>query len=318
MFANQKLKAQKYRDTLAAIDLGSNAVRFFVATLHKDELHIRKNSRYPIRLGEDVFSSGEVSEQKILELEEAFIRFKKRIEKYGIKKVRACGTSALRNATNGDQVIERVQKASGIQIERITGEQEADLIRSAVCREFELSNCNILLIDIGGGSTELTLVTNEEIVASRSFPVGSVRLLPYENLLEIDVKLQPHLEAMKEFIQEVNGKHVIDFAVGTGGNLRRIGKLRQSILGKKNTEEASFKDICKIFETLKETTYQQRVEEFGMRKDRADVIMPAIALIFNLMSDHEITELIMPKVGLKDGILFSMLDEMPNEVILWD
>ncbi len=229
--------------TYGAIDLGSNAMRAIIARRVGSELMVIKNFRVPLRLGEDVFNGGFISPKKMEETENAFIELFHSFAAYGVTEVRCMATSAMRDAMNGPILIEKILKYTGIEIEIIRGKEEANVICEAVKSQLDFRDHDVMLMDIGGGSTELTLIKNGEIVGVKSFNVGTVRLLHYKNQIELEKKINFELERMLVFIREHFGKKKPDFFVGTGGNLRRIGKIRKKTLGRPTSQLATFSEI---------------------------------------------------------------------------
>lgn len=304
--------------TYGAIDLGSNAMRAIIARRNGNELAVIKSFRVPLRLGEDVFNGGFISDRKMEETENAFIELFHAFAAYGVTEVRAMATSAMRDAINGPLLAEKILKTTGIEIEIIRGREEANVICEAVKSQLDFSDYNILLMDIGGGSTELTLIRDGELVGVKSFNVGTVRLLHYKNQVELEKKINFELERMLGFIREHFGKKTPDFFVGTGGNLRRIGKIRKKTLGKATSQMATFSEISHMEDIILSMSYIDRIRGLELTENQADVILPATMLTQKLMQKLKLTEILLPKVGLKEGILLSMQDEPPKKFILLD
>ena len=304
--------------TYGAIDLGSNAMRALIARRNGNELAVIKSFRVPLRLGEDVFNGGFISERKMEQTENAFIELFHAFAAYGVTEVRAMATSAMRDAINGPLLTEKILKTTGIAIEIIRGKEEARIICEAVKSQLDFSDYNVLLMDIGGGSTELTLIRNGELVGVKSFNVGTVRLLHYKNQVELEKKINFELERMLVFIRETFGKKTPDFFVGTGGNLRRIGKIRKKTLGKATSQMATFSEISHMEDIILSMSYIDRIRGLELTENQADVILPATMLTQKLMQKLKLTEILLPKVGLKEGILLSMQEEPPKKFILLD
>ncbi len=306
------------RQTVAAIDLGSNALRASIALKSPRGVRIIKNLRVPLRLGEDVFSSGKISDEKMELTENAFIQLFHIFMEYNVSEVRAQATSAMRDARNGLELIKRIEKQTGIQIETISGTEEARMIFSAVQGQLNLKNKRALLMDIGGGSTELIAVHDEKIVGVHSFNIGTVRLLRYKSQEELELRIRLQIQKMMRFIERNLGKKKLDVFVGTGGNLRRIGKIRKKILGKSSSNEAFYREIAHMEETIFSMSYVDRIRSLELDQNRADVILPAIMITKILMEELKQPKIELPSVGLKEGIILSMLDEKPEEFILKD
>lgn len=305
-------------ETLAAIDLGSNALRAVIARRRGGEVRIIKSFREPLRLGEDVFSSGNISPQKMALTEEAFIKLFYFFSEYNVTKARAVATSAMRESKNAQVLADKIASYTGIQIETITGDLEAELICNAVKGQVNLKKKTAILMDIGGGSTELTIVKNEKVLAAQSFNVGTVRLLSYQNQAVLEGKITDQLGKMITFIEAFIKIKDINLMVGTGGNLRRIGKIRKKMLGKESSEFALLKEIEHMKETITSMSYIERIRKLEMDQNRADVILPAILMTHHLMEALKINKIHLPKVGLKEGIILSLLDEPPKKMILKD
>lgn len=313
-FINRALKLQH----IAAIDLGSNALRAIIVRKKKNELEVIKNFREPLRLGEDVFTTGGISQEKMQLTEEAFIRLFHAFAEYNVTDVRAQATSAMRESENGQELIDRVRRSTGIEIETIKGIQEAKLIYKAVRGRVKLDRKAAVLMDIGGGSTELTIVKDHTIIGVHSFNIGTVRLIQYKDQVELENRIQTQVHGMVKFVQKHLGKKSPDIMVGTGGNLRRIGKIRKKVLKRPSSEFASFKEIDHMEQAILSMSYVDRIRRLELDQNRADVILPAIMLTHHLMRALKMDEIHLPKVGLKEGIILSMLDEAPKKFILKD
>ncbi len=293
------------RRAVAAIDLGSNALRAVIVRPVKNRLHVVAEFREPLRLGEDVFKNGTISVPKIAATEDVFIRLLHLFAAHGVEDVRAIATSAMRDAKNAPLVVQRVEQATGIRIESISGLEEARLIHRAVGTEVPLKGKNAVLMDVGGGSTEITLVKKGKFVASRSFDVGTVRLLGLARQRDLDERVQAHVANIMRFIDAHLPHH--DLFVGTGGNLRRIGKIRKKILGK-SAEECLYREVAHMADTLFGMSFIERVRNLSLDPDRADVILPATMLVRTLMEALGADKILLPKVGLKEGVVLSMVD----------
>jgi exopolyphosphatase/guanosine-5'-triphosphate,3'-diphosphate pyrophosphatase len=304
--------------TFAAIDLGSNALRAVIAREENGVVEIIRNIRLPLRLGEDVFHTGEISSKKMLVTEEAFVRLFQVFVEYNVSEVRACATSAMRDARNGKLLVQRILNSTGIYLQTIQGVEEAQLIFKAVRGRVPLKKKTAILMDIGGGSTELTVVRNGDITGVQSFNVGTVRLLQYKDQQELEKSIREQLKHMLAFLKEhLRGKKP-DLLVGTGGNLRRIGKIRKKILGRETSELATWEEIHHMQEAILSMSYIERIRRLELDQNRADVILPAIMLTHHLMEKLKLGKIHLPKVGLKEGIILSMLDAPPKKFILKD
>lgn len=303
---------------LAAIDLGSNALRAIIVRKTGESIEVIKNFREPLRLGEDVFRNGGfITDEKMNLTEEAFIKLLHSFAEYNVTQTRAMATSAMRDASNGHLLAMRILEATGIEIETIQGKQEAKFIYQAVRGQLPIINKKTaLLMDIGGGSTELTIVKNGVILGVKSFNVGTVRLLQFKQE-ELEVRIHQQMEKMLKFIHSHLGSKKPDLFIGTGGNLRRIGKIRKLTMGK-SSREALFSEIDHMEQAILSMSYVDRIRRLELDQNRADVILPAIMLTHHLMETLKIGKIHLPKVGLKESIILSMLPHSPKEFILKD
>ncbi|TVQ92051.1 MAG: exopolyphosphatase [Bacteroidetes bacterium] len=288
---------------LSAIDIGSNAVRLFFSHVFEQDGQIvaEKASlmRVPIRLGEDVFNNHHISEEKILKLIKTMQAFKLLIEVAEPVACRACATSAMREAKNKDEVINRISKKSGIQIEIIDGVEEAKIV-SAVQNLDMVKNFNYsLFIDVGGGSTELSLMSTDGILESASFKIGTVRMLS-------GTVKGSEWEKMQDWLQKLNKNFQKILCVGSGGNVNKLAKL----YGRVPEKTLPFTNLEYAINDLKKYTLRQRIEIMGLRPDRADVIIPAGEIFYFIMKTMNVRLLLVPKIGLSDGIVSMMYREI--------
>ncbi len=304
-------------ETFAAIDLGSNALRAIIARKDGDQLEVVKSFREPLRLGEDVFNTGMISEQKMIQTEEAFIKLFHIFTEFNVKDARAMATSAMRDSKNGKILTKNIAHSTGITIETINGHEEAELIFNAVRGQLNLKKKNAVLMDIGGGSTEIILVKDEKILTVESFNVGTVRLLKLDQK-SLEKEIGQQLENMLRLVRSYFKIKDIDLLVGTGGNLRRIGKIRKKILGMPTSQLALFNEIHHMEEAILSMSYVDRIRRLELDQNRADVILPAIMLTHHLMQKLRQDKIYLPKVGLKEGILLSMIDTPIKKLILKD
>lgn len=285
--------------TYAAIDIGSNAVRLLVGEVIERADHpiIKKQTlvRVPIRLGEDVFDSGTISSAKRDQLIKSLKAFRLLTEVYNVSYLRCCATSAMREATNSEEVRSRVEMESGVHIEVINGKLEADLIYHTFWTQDLLKDRNYLYIDVGGGSTELTWLEKGRRVKSASFKVGTVRTLKGK----VDPAVWNEIDG---FLQELREEHGPLSAIGTGGNINRIFKEEMKPFG----EPLSIQEIRHQRDRIAAYTLEDRIRLLRLRPDRADVVIPAADIFLRIMEQANITEIFVPKVGLADGIIYDL------------
>jgi len=308
---HKKTPAETQR--LAAIDIGSNAIRLMLADYTPLGLRPIQKYRVPIRLGADVFSKGKISGKNLKASARAFRRFSEIIKKARVEKIRAVGTSALREAKNCEAFQELVRRKSGLKVEVIDGVEEARLIHLGVKREIHLETHSCLLIDIGGGSVELTFSDRGLLSATQSFPFGTVRTIEKmkkRNLAEKDLKLLigDYIAPMSHFLESHSLDQKLDFAVGTGGNLEAIGRLKPILLKINSRTSLSTAEIQVMIERLTQMSFRDRVQKLEMKPDRADVILPALHVVLTAMKLAGTERLLIPYVGLKDGLLWSMVE----------
>ena len=281
---------------IAAIDIGSNAVRMLISYVISsgDEYVFQKNSylRLPIRLGEDSFKNGIISNKKIILLTNAILSFKYIMKVHGIKEYKIYATSALRESINSKEVISIVKKNTDLNIELITGLKEAKIISKGNSLEKIEFNKTFLYVDVGGGSTEFSILRNGKEKISRSFKIGTVRLL--NNLVDdsmfMDIKkwLQSNID---------NDDKIKLFA--TGGNINKI----QLMTGSKSGKPISYLSIKDLSNNLMEFNYQERMMKFDLNPDRADVIIPALKIFITTMEFVKANKIFVPKSGLVDGMI---------------
>jgi len=281
---------------LAAIDIGSNSIRLLITNVipTPEYTYYRKVSmtRLPVRLGEDVFNEGKISKETTQRLVDAMQAYKYIMKVNNVADYRACATSAMREAKNGASVVKRIAKKTGINIELIDGAEEARLVfESKMFDKIQPIESNFLYIDVGGGSTELTLWINHEIVDSQSFKVGTVRIL---NGLD-----EPQeWSRMQKWITERTG-NLTDLAmIGSGGNINKTHKMS----GKQVNEPLSLRYLSITLKHISELTTEQRVMQLGLNFDRADVIVPALRIYTSATRWAGAHKMYVPKIGVSDGI----------------
>ncbi len=305
--------------TLAAIDIGSNAIRLSVGRIETDRnLTVLDNFREPLRLGRDVFTRRIISEDTSEAALDVFRRFKEIIDRNSVTFTKAAATSALREATNADSFIDKISHVSGIDIDVISPEEEARLIHLAIAGRVNLKNKTALLIDIGGGSTEITLTYDGSIVSTESYRLGAVRLL---QLLEEKKQGEKKFNALvQEYVgatrgrltKEIKGKK-IDLCIGTGGNIEALAVIKKEVLEKDKNGTVSVEDLSSILKKLMSLSFDERMQQFRLRPDRADVIVPASIILQEIIKIAGIEEVVVPRVGLKEGLMIDMAQTVFGE-----
>lgn len=281
----------------AAIDIGSNAGRLYFANVYEHEgvVIAEKASlvRIPLRLGEDAFKIGKISEERIENLLKTLKAFKLLIEVYQPISYIACATAAMREAQNNKEIVDRTKNEAGIELEVISGLEEARIL-SATNNIAIGSNYNIsMYIDVGGGSTEISMVTKEhKIIASNSFKIGTLRMLNHNNdTLE--------WKTLKKWLKEFKKDFGKIYCIGSGGNINKINKL----YGTKPDDIVSFVNLKNGYNQIRKLSLAKRIEDLGMRPDRADVIVPASQIFLTIMKWAKIDFIYVPKIGLSDGLI---------------
>lgn len=289
---------------LAAIDIGSNAARLLISEASPKstgEMDFTKVNlvRVPLRLGIDVFSTGAISDKRADSLVNTIKAYKLLLDVYEVKYVKAAATSAMRDASNGTEILERVKDETGMDIKVITGKEEASYIYENHIAENLDKTKGYLYIDVGGGSTELTFFSGNRLVFKESFNIGTLRLLQHQ-------VSETHWQQMKDFLKQQLRAYGPVMAIGSGGNINKIFSMSKKKEGKPLTLDL-LKDYYKEFSNF---TVEERIHVYNLREDRADVIVPALQIYVNVMRWMDIDEIFVPKIGLADGLVRSLYNEI--------
>jgi exopolyphosphatase/guanosine-5'-triphosphate,3'-diphosphate pyrophosphatase len=281
----------------AAIDIGSNAMRLLVTNIVEQEgqaTQFNKSSlvRVPIRLGQDAFTVGEITEENIDRMIDAMKAFKLLMKVHKVQKYLACATSAMREAYNGKEVVDIIKKKADIEIDIIDGKKEAAIIAASDLKQFINNDKAYLYVDVGGGSTEFSLFYEGKIIASKSFKNGTVRLL--NNMVNEIVwqEIEKWIKINTEYFEDIT-------LIGSGGNINKLFKLSE----KQQDKPLSYVYLSSQYQKLNNMTYEQRIAELGLNPDRADVIIPATRIYLNAMKWSGARHIYVPKIGLSDGIV---------------
>jgi exopolyphosphatase/guanosine-5'-triphosphate,3'-diphosphate pyrophosphatase len=293
---------------LAAIDIGSNAARLLISEVivdNKKNVSFNKLSliRVPLRLGFDVFETGEISKRKTDLLMHTMKAYISLLQAYEVKYLKACATSAMRDAKNTAEIIEMVKRETGIEIEVISGSDEASFIYENHVAENLDKEHSYLYIDVGGGSTELTFFSNNKLVFKDSFDIGTIRLL--KNKITDKV-----WDEMKEDIKDKTKGHKKVTAIGSGGNINKVYSLSK----RKDTRPLPFELIRDFYKELSNASLNERINVYKLREDRADVIVPALQIYVNVMKWAGAAEIYVPKIGLADGLIQHLWEEIKDNV----
>ena len=283
----------------AAIDIGSNAVRLLIKSIDREAVQEKKIKkvmmlRVPLRLGFDVFSIGELSEKKADKLRRLMKAFRQLMKIYDVDDYRACATSAMRDARNGRTIIKKIEKDTGIRIEIIDGQEEARMIYNnhIECMEDRLGN--YMYVDVGGGSTEINLLTNGELVWSVSYNIGTVRML--SNAVK-----EGNWQQMEEELMKVTEGVAAINIIGSGGNINKLFRLADK--KDKKLQRLPVSSLQTVYDVLKPLTPEERVEAFSLKQDRADVIVPAAEIFLKIAEVVHAEYIYVPVIGLSDGII---------------
>lgn len=292
------LEIKKY----GAIDIGSNAIRLLVSNIiiaEGKETQFKKSAlvRVPIRLGADAFVSGIISEQNTKRMIDAMEAFKLLMKVHNVERYKACATSAMREAKNGLEIVDRIFNETGVKIDIIGGKEEAAIISSTDLNQLIEGNNSYLYVDVGGGSTEFTIFSDGKILTSKSFKMGTVRLLSNKKSVNKEI-----FSNVKKWIQ----KNTVDLKnlslIGSGGNINKLFKMSGRLEGK----PISFIYLNAQYQFLKQMSYQDRISELSLNPDRADVIIPATKIYLSAMKWSGAKKIYVPKIGLSDGIIKSL------------
>lgn len=300
------LSIKKY----AAIDIGSNAVRLLISSIIEQKgqpTKFKKTSlvRVPIRLGADVFLKGEISEENKQRMLDTMTAFKLLMKSHKIVKYKACATSAMREADNGKEVSKLIAKKAQIEIDIIDGEEEAAIIAATDLHSYIKEDKTYLYVDVGGGSTEFSVIHLGNTVASKSFKIGTVRLL------NDIVKKETWIE-LEEWIKMNTKRYDSIDLIGSGGNINKIFKISGKAIGKPLT----YFYLTTYYNKLQTYSYEERITELELNQDRADVIIPATRIYLSAMKWSGAKDVYVPKIGLSDGIIKSIYYDTVSSVNL--
>jgi len=292
------LEIKKY----GAIDIGSNAIRLLISNVivsDDKEPQFKKSSlvRVPIRLGADAFTSGIISKQNVRRMIDAIEAFKLLMNVHGVKTYKACATSAMREAKNGSEIVEKIKIQTGVKIDIIGGKEEAAIISSTDLNQLIEGNHTYLYVDVGGGSTEITVFTRGKIITSKSFKIGTVRLLKNKKSTnkEIFSNVEKWIKKNTSDLKKVS-------LIGSGGNINKLFKMS----GRTEGKPISYIYLNAQYQFLKQMSFDERVSELSLNPDRADVIIPATKIYLSAMKWSGARKIYVPKIGLSDGIIKSL------------
>ena len=285
---------------LAAIDIGSNAIRILISNVVQVEgehaVFMKSEMiRVPIRLGEDSFTVGEISPKNIKRVVKAMKAFKLIMKINGVKNYMACATSALRESSNADELIAKVKKKAGIKIELIDGKKEAEIISYTTILANQGHNSNYLYVDVGGGSTEFSVLKNGKRIVSKSFKAGTVRMINYMVNDKVWLEIEKWIKMNTKGIEKIQ-------LLGSGGNINKVFKLSNI----KDGNPLTYFNLKSFYQELKKLSYEERILRYNLNLDRADVILPALEIYLKALKWSGATKVFVPKIGLSDGMIKMM------------
>ncbi len=289
---------------LAAIDIGSNAARLLITEVIANEKKVPSFNklnlvRVPLRLGFDVFDTGEISKAKTGMVLQTMKAYKHLMNAYEVTHLKACATSAMRDAKNATDIIRKIKLETDISIEVISGDLEANLIYENHVAENMDKNRSYLYIDVGGGSTELSFFSNGLLIFKKSFNIGTIRLL--KNMVTDE-----QWDEMKDITKALTRPYREVVAIGTGGNINKVFSMSKRKDGKPLTQEL----LRDYYKELSNVPLAERIKSYNLREDRADVIVPALQIYTNVMRWANAEEIYVPKIGLVDGLIRHLWDEI--------
>ena len=291
---------------LAAIDIGSNAVRLLICGVVKKGKEVEFNKlcllRIPVRLGFDVFEKGHIGGQKKKMLINTIKAFNNLMKVYEVEHYMACATSAMRDAENAKEIIKEIKTETSIEIEVITGELEAEIIYENHIAELLDKDKSYLYIDVGGGSTEITLYHKSNVVVQKSFNIGTVRILTKK------VKDETW-EEMKDTLKDLSKKYNNVIGIGSGGNINKLFALN----GNKDGKFISADNLKEIYKEMEPLLVDERMHKYTLKEDRAEVIVPALSIYNAICKWADIEEIYVPKIGLADGLIHHLYDMVEHE-----
>ena len=304
---------------LAAIDVGSNAIRFaageFVDATHWLELEVQ---RVPVRLGHGAFLTGSLDERTMAAAIETMATFRRSLDNLGVSRYRAVATSAVRDSRNGPELVDRIRRETGIQLETITGTEEARLVWVALRNRVDFGDGLWIATDLGGGSLEISLVSGEGIHWSESHTMGTVRLL--EDLGQVELDPQNFRVLLSEYTNTLRlPDHVqpteLAGLIATGGNIEALADLAGSAVDDAGVSRLSYADLKTTASMLARMTVDERIEQLGLREDRADVILPAAVIYGQVARLVGVKELVVPRVGVREGVLLDLADDITGPAV---
>lgn len=291
---------------LAAIDIGSNGARLLIKRFDAEAINgserIKKLMfiRIPLRLGKDVFSLGKVSKEREKMMLHMMKGFKQFMKLNDVEAFRACATSAMRDAENGKKVLKKIEKETGIKLEIIKGQEEAQLLYNNLVEKTDSNEGNFAYIDVGGGSTEVSLIHDGVLAESYSYDMGTLRLLSGKVSPETEKLFRDNLTRYAELYGDIR-------IIGSGGNINKLNKLARH---DKNTKQLSYTELKRLYFMIKPLSIEERIISFGLKDDRADVIAPAAEIFIKACEYLKCDTIMVPNISLADSIVDGLYEKM--------
>jgi len=286
----------------AAIDIGSNAVRLLIADIIQNNktVSFKKNTliRVPLRLGDDAFLDKLISPNKTEDLIKTMVAFRNLIDVYKVTDYMACATSAMREARNGSSLVAKIKSEARLDLEIVEGQREANIIYASHIEQSLDRKKNYLYIDVGGGSTELSVFSNGELISSRSFNLGGIRILDNQDKDETWAEMKDWVKNVAQTYKNLSG-------IGTGGNINKLFKMAEG----KDGSPLTFTKLRELYSYLNSFSLKDRINVLGLNQDRADVIIPASEIYLTVMKWGGVKQIFVPRVGLVDGLIQLMIDK---------
>lgn len=288
-------------NNIAAIDIGSNAARLLIKNVSEDSMGNVECSkvlflRIPLRLGKDVFTLGEISEERERMMMCMIKSYKQLLKLYNVEEYRACATSAMRDARNGEKLLKKIRKATGIKIEILSGSEEARILFNYSIEAAESMSGNYAYMDVGGGSTEISFLSNGELVGSCSYNIGTLRKLSGKVSVEVEQQLQHDME-------EYAAKYPDIKIVGSGGNINKLSRMFHENSPKSKKNVLPVKHLSRMYEEMKPLKVSELMSRYGLKPDRADVILPAAEIFLKVANALNCEDIQVPNISLADGII---------------
>lgn len=292
----------------AAIDIGSNAARLLIKNVTEDSMGNAEFTkllflRIPLRLGKDVFTLGEISEERQRMMMCMIKSYKQLMKLYRVECFRACATSAMRDARNGEKLLKKIEKTTGIKIEIVTGSEEARILYNNSIESAERVSGNYAYVDVGGGSTEISLLSNGQLVGSCSYNIGTLRKLSGMVPAEVEERLQFDLEEYAKQYPDIK-------IVGSGGNINRLSRIFHESNKKSKKNVLPVKNLREMYDDMKPLTVAEMMSRYGLKADRADVILPAAEIFLKVSEALNCEEIQVPNISLADCIIDGLYKSM--------